>query len=197
MRIVELTPPQIVTLFGWFNLKPFITWEDIKKNSKITFHALRTAGLTPTQLHTIQPDIREWKEHGSITLHDCVTMTEWPAHPIHTMKADLADIISMRWSPEQMISLGITVDELIEIGMIPDLMTMFVFSLSSWVTIGLTRNHVNDMTDNQILRIFRMSRVQVNCGLPKIKDTTDTCLPKTEQKYIPDQLHLIRPIILK
>jgi hypothetical protein len=197
MRIVELTPPQIVTFFGWWNLKPFLSWEDIPKNPSITFHALRTAGLTPTQLHTIQPNIEEWKKHASITLQDCVDMTEWPAHPIQVMKADLADIISMRWSPEQMVSLGIDVDQLIEIGMIPDLMTMFVFSLASWVTIGLARKHVEKMSDIEILRVFRMSRMQVLCSVPKDVNKTLKIPNASDTENTPGQIHLIRPVTSK
>jgi hypothetical protein len=193
MRIVELTPPQIVTLFGWFNLRPYLTWDDIQKNPNITFRALRTAGLSPTQLHTIQPDVEMWKTHASITLHDCVEMTDWPAHPIHTMKADLADIISMRWSPEQMVSLQINVDELIQLGMIPDLMTMFVFSLSSWVTVGLKQKHVDAMSDVEILRVFRMSRMQVLCSTPKSKVATDD-LTSTKEPENTHHTHLIRPV---
>jgi hypothetical protein len=204
MRIVELTPPQIVTFFGWFNLKPYLRWDDIPKNPNITFRSLRAAGLTPTQLHTIQPDVQQWKTHGSITLHDCVEMTLWPAHPIHVMKADLADIISMRWSPEQMVSLGINVDELMELGMIADLMTMFVFSLSSWVTIGLTQKHVTNMSDVEILRVFRMSRMQVLCSTPKVNEITNNT-PKVNEitnntpstsgdENTQTHKHLIRPV---
>jgi hypothetical protein len=201
MRIVELTPPQIVTLFGWFNLKPYLSWDDIQKDPKLTFRSLRTAGLTSTQLHAIQPDIQLWKNHASITLHDCLEMTQWPAHPIHLMNADLADIIAMRWSPEQMVSLGIDVDELMQLGMIPTLMTMFVFSLSSWLTMGLTKKHVENMTDVELLHVFRMGRMQILCGFPKVKDITNTASTSADAEALTrggdnaqNHTHLIRPV---
>jgi hypothetical protein len=201
MRIIELTPPQIVALFGWFNLKPYLRWDDIEKCDTMTFRSLIDAGLTPTQLHLIQPDIQSWKQHASITLDDCIDMIQWPAHPIHVMKADLADIISMRWTPNQMACLGINVDGLILLGMIPDLMSLFVFTLSAWVTIGLTQKHVENMTDAEIIRVFRMSRMQVLCSTstpptPNIVDThiTSTSVDISNDETTQSHGHLIRPV---
>jgi hypothetical protein len=110
----------------------------------------------------------------------------------------------MRWSPEQMVSLGINVDELMELGMIADLMTMFVFSLSSWVTIGLTHKHVTNMSDVEILRVFRMSRMQVLCSTPKVNEITNNT-PKVNEitnttpstsgdENTQTHKHLIRPV---
>jgi hypothetical protein len=201
MRIIELTPPQIISIFGWFNLKPFLAWCDVENTPKMTFRSLRDAGVTPTQLHTIQPDVEPWMQHASITLHDCVEMTLWPAHPIHVLKADLADIISMRWTPDQMRSLGINVDELIQLGMIAELMTLFVYPLASWVTIGLTQKHVANMTDVEILRVFRMGRVQVLCSTPNVTvcESMDNKKTKRSGDILNDEAthnprSLIRPI---
>jgi hypothetical protein len=201
MRIIELTPPQIISIFGWFNLQPYLKWDDVEKSPTLTFRSLRSAGVTSTQLHTMQPEVEPWIQHASITLHDCIEMTQWPAHPIHVLKADLADIIAMRWTPDQMRSLGINIDDLIQLGMIADLMTLFVYSLASWVTIGLTQKHLVNMTDTEILRVFRMGRMQVLCNTPdgkvslgnNISKSCDT--PNDETTQNPNSL--IRPVASK
>jgi hypothetical protein len=196
MRIVELTPPQIVSIFGWFNLQPYLRWEDVEKNPKISFRFLRDVGLTPTQLHTIQPDVQPWKQYASITLHDCLEMTQWPAHPIHTLKADLADIISMRWTADQMMVMGINIDELVQLGMLPDLMTLFAYSLGSWTTLGLTQKHVANMTDTEILRVFGMSRMRVLCGTPKTTESVDSNPQRNVEENVRHPESLIRPVSL-
>jgi hypothetical protein len=166
MRIINLKPHQTVTLFGWFNLKPFISWDDVVNSRSITFRSMRNIGLSSAQLYTMQPDASQWKHCTNITLHDCLEMTQWPMHPINDLNADLGDILSMHWTPDQMIRLGITLDGLMCIGMGSDLMCMFGYPLTSWIHLGLTRKHVDSMTDADIRRVFLISRGQVLASDP-------------------------------
>jgi hypothetical protein len=166
MRIVNLKPHQTISLFGWFNLKPFVAWDDVLNNHSITFRSMRNVGLSSAQLYTMQPDTASWINHAGITLHDCIEMTQWPLHPIRDMNADLGDILSMRWTPDQMMRLGITLDDLTCIGMEADVMCLFGYPLTSWVHLGLTRKHVVSMNDADIRRVFYISRGQVMAAIP-------------------------------
>jgi len=162
MRIVHLSAPQIVSLFGWnFRIKPFLSWEDVQNTPGMTFRSLRRLGLSPIQLHTLQPDAAAWRQHGTLTLHDCTDMTLWPVHPIRNLRADLADIISMHWTPEQMKQLGVTVDDLMHVGMTADIMCMISYPLSAWLRLGLTKLHVDTLTENEIQRVFHLSHEQL------------------------------------
>jgi hypothetical protein len=82
------------------------------------------------------------------------------------MNADLGDIISMRWTPDQMVRLGVTLDDLTCIGMESDVMCMFGYPLTSWIHLGLTRKHVESMNDADIRRVFCISRGQVLATIP-------------------------------
>lgn len=114
----------------------------------------------------MQPDASSWRQHASITLHDCLEMTQWPLHPIRDLNADLGDIISMRWTPDQMVRLGISLDDLVGIGMESDVMCMFGYPLTAWIHLGLKRNHVMSMSDADIRRVFSISRGQVMATIP-------------------------------
>jgi hypothetical protein len=165
MRIVKLKPPQTIRLFGWFNLKPFLHWDDVA-TSAMTFSSLRTVGLTPAQLHVLQPDPLEWKKHGSITLDNCHEMTLWPIHPCRDLGATLDQIMTKQWKPVQMIQVGLTLRELTHMGMSTDNMVLFGYPLSGWIDMGLDREYVDSMADDQVRRVFNISRAQVLHALP-------------------------------
>jgi hypothetical protein len=164
--IIELTSPQIVSIFGWFNLKPYISWDDVQNDPRMSFRTLRNTGLTSQQLYTLQSDAAAWRQHGSITLHDCLEMTQWPMHPINTLKADLADIMSMHWTHDQLIRLGVNLDDLLALGMTPALMCVIGMPLTAWRHLGLNRQHVGHMSDKDIQAVFCMSRIHLLFSIP-------------------------------
>jgi hypothetical protein len=183
MRIVKLKPPQIIKLFGWLNLKPFLQWDDVETSVQ-TFRSLRGIGLTSAQLYLLQPDVLEWKKHGSITLDDCHEMTLWPIHPCHDLGATLDQIMTKQWKPTQMMHVGLTLRELTRMGMSTDNMVLFGYPLSGWIDLGLDREYIDSMADDQIRRVFNISRAQVLHALPL----------NTSTKPPPIDLGLVRPI---
>jgi hypothetical protein len=185
--IIELTSPQIVSIFGWFNLKPYISWDDVQNDPRMSFRTLRNTGLTSQQLYTLQSDAAAWRQHGSITLHDCLEMTQWPMHPINTLKADLADIMSMHWTHDQLIRLGVNLDDLLTLGMTPALMRVFGMPLTAWRHLGLNRKHVGHMSDKDIQAVFCMSRIHLLFSIPA--DDSDANKPLLQQT----SLDMVRP----
>ena len=181
MRIVKLTSSQIVRLFGWFNLKPFLHWDDVGRLG-VTFRSLREMGLTCVQLHLLQPDALAWKQSGCITLDDCHEMTIWPVHPCDDMGATLGQIMTKQWKPAQMIRLGLTLRDLTRMGMSIDNMVLFGYALAEWIDMGLDREYIDSMGDDQVRRVFNISRAQVLNALPIIKINP------------PVELGLVRPI---
>lgn len=65
-----------------------------------------------------------------------------------------------------MNALGLSLPELSQMGMEPGLMCMFGYPLSSWITLGLDRKFVENMNDEQIRKVFKISRIQVLHALP-------------------------------
>jgi len=165
-RIISLEPTQIVRLFGWWNIKPYLCWDDVQFSAVTTFRSLRAIGLTPKQLHTLQPDGSAWVKHGGITIDDVHEMILWPVHPCRDLMAGLSDIITKQWTSTQMNQLGLSLPELTNMGMDPGLMCMFGYPLSSWINLGLDRAYVENMDDEQIRKVFKISRIQVLHALP-------------------------------
>ena len=64
--------------------------------------------FSAAELATLQPDKQEWVKRGALTLHDMMDMTVFPVKPITDMQADLAEVWSMHWTPEQLHSLSVT-----------------------------------------------------------------------------------------
>ena len=65
-----------------------------------------------------------------------------------------------------MNQLGLSLPELTQMGMDPGLMCMFGYPLSSWINLGLDRTFVENMSDEQIRKVFKISRIQVLHALP-------------------------------
>ena len=183
MGVITLTPGQAVTLHSWSRPKQSLQWEDVVENDKITFTKCRECNLSLKQLHSLQPDIREWKHHGGVSLKMLPEMCHlWQVHPIHDMGADLGDLITMRWSAETLRKMGITMEDLKEIGLTADNMCMFGYTLMGWWThirkvsrsrwccpfgatlmgwlgLGLVLEDINIMSEPQIARTFGLTKV--------------------------------------
>jgi hypothetical protein len=166
MRILKLKPPQQIRVFGWMGVKPYLQWQDIEKSPVITFRFLREMGLTPVQLHLLQPDASAWLRYGGVTMDDCHEMAVWPIHPCNDLGATLDKIMTRQWSPLQMMQVGLSLAELTNMGMSVDNMVLFGFGLTGWIEMGLDREYLNSMADDQVRRVFAISRTQVLHALP-------------------------------
>jgi hypothetical protein len=161
MGLVRLTSPQICRIFGWFDYHPLLTWADVQNNPEISFFFLLKCGLTTAQLFNLQHDAFAWVQHGNLQLDDCLHMTQWPVHPVQHLRADLADVLQMRWTSDEMIRVGLTISDLLKLGMTPTVMSKFGFTLHCWVSLGLCRKHVIDWTDQELHCVFKMTRHNV------------------------------------
>ena len=160
MRIV-LTAGQAVLAHGWIRAREFLTWGDVLNNEKLTFVYLTgTLRVSEFNLHNLQPDLQAWIKAGKASLEDCPQMTLWDAHPINDFGADLADLIRMQWQADQFKKMGIFYDQLLELGLTPETMMLFRFTLMNWITIGFTRKHCEMMPENVVIRLFSMNKIQ-------------------------------------
>eukprot|EP00961_Rhodomonas_salina_P143080 1925637-Rhodomonas_salina.2 len=90
-------------------------------------HAARLALAVP---HAALPLISEWVRHWAVTLAHATEMMEvWDINPLVDFKADLADILSMRWPSESMHSLKVTYPDLLAVGFSADTMHMFGYTM--------------------------------------------------------------------
>lgn len=161
MRIV-LTPGQGVLAHGWFNAREYLTWGDVLVNDKLTFeYMLFTMHLNERILHNLQPDLQAWIKNKKMVLENCPHLTFWDAHPIKDFRSDLADLIRMRWQAEQYKNMGVTYQDLLELGLTAETMMLFGFTLMNWVQIGFNRTHCESIPDNILYKLFSMNKMQV------------------------------------
>lgn len=156
---IKLTAGQSVFLHGWLHPKPSLRWEDVTEKQSITFARCKDAGLSLKQLFQLQPNITEWVRFGAVRLSDTAEMWDlWQFHPFRDLRADLADILSLRWSCELLRKMGVSYNELVEQGMVPETMRMFSFTLLGWINIGFRAEHLKAFSDPQIVAVFGMTR---------------------------------------
>lgn len=158
MTVVDLSPLQAVNIFGWLRPRRVLRWTDVVDSESITFSSLREVGLSNKQLFSLQPDVAEWVKHGGVVLQDAVVMKEWNVHPIRDMKADLGDLMALHWSAASLRSMNVSYSDLVSLGLGPDNMHMFGYTLLGWHSLGLTYQDVKKMTDAQIARVFCTTR---------------------------------------
>ena len=160
MRI-KLTPGQAVYLYGWLEARRTLRWADVLANPSFSLPQLLSARLSPLTLHQMQPDLSAWTKHRRAQLEDCPVMEPWTAHPIKDFHADLADLLSLRWSVEQLVRMGVTYTDLIAAGLTPSNMVLFDFTLMGWAHLGFTRKDAQDMPEPALGRLFGMTKADV------------------------------------
>ena len=160
---VTLTPGQGVFLHGFRGARRSLTWADVRDTPTIDFKQLQRANLPLGTIHYLQPDIVEWVKAEKMTLADCLTVSPvWGAHPIRHFGADLGDLVSSRWTADQLVRMGVRYQDLLDVGLTPDNMRLFThITLSGWCALGLTKEHAGKFTDAQTGRLFSMPRQEV------------------------------------
>jgi hypothetical protein len=158
---IALTPGQAVTLHGWWRARPSLTWPDVLADESLTFGRLAAANLREQDLHLLQPDLQAWIKLSRVSLADCPRMRLWDAHPVRDFKADLADLISMRWSADTLARMGVTYADLQALGVTAETMALFNFTLLMWSSLGFQRAHALDIPHNTLFRLFNMSKQDV------------------------------------
>ena len=157
---VRLTPAQSTGIHGWgAKLKTTLSWRDVEENDHITFDLLMQWGVSPKGLQKIQPDVRMWVLHAGCAARHAVSLIDFPAHPIHDLHGDLADVIALRATSRQLRSMGVTYDDLRRAGMTPETMRLMGLTFQGWFDLGLSAEDVErDFTDAQLGRVFGMTR---------------------------------------
>lgn len=154
---IELTPGQAVWVFGWVKARKVLTWGDVLANERLTFEYLhKECNLPAQQLYLLQPEREAWIKMDKVKLDDINFLLTWSTHPIRDMKADLADIAKMNWPADVLKKLGVTYEDLCEIGMTHQTMSLFKLSLHGWSSIGFRRAHASEIPTTDLYRLFRM-----------------------------------------
>ena len=136
---IALTPRQSTLIHGWLAPVPTLTWSDVLKSKNLTIDFLLTeAKLRPSDLVVIQPDPAQWAKHAGASLKHARIMTAWPANPFTHLGADLADVLSMKLTAEEMVRMDVTYRQLLSNGMNDRTERLFRFDTEEWGMLGKT-----------------------------------------------------------
>jgi hypothetical protein len=158
---ITLTPGQAVTIHGWWRARQSLTWGDVLNQEGVTFDKLLSYNLAEHDLFVLQPDLQAWIRANKAVLADCPKMKAWDAHPIRDFKADLADLVSMHWTHDTLARLGVAYSDLQDLGLTPETMNLFNFTLMMWSSVGFRRAHAELIPHNTLYRLFGMAKQEV------------------------------------
>ena len=161
MRL-RLTAGQAVFVHGWLAPKRTLSWADVQASPGMTLDFLLDARLPVAALHQLQPDPAAWIRLGRATLPDCPSMGAWGAHPVRDFGAELADLVELRWPVDVMLAVGLTYQDLVGIGLSFSNMRLFSWiRLLGWAQLGLRREHVRDVPEPVLVRLFGLTKMDV------------------------------------
>lgn len=139
---IEVSAAQSIAIFGWWDQpRSIVTWDDVKAK-ELTWRQLRRLRFSSLALKQLQPDKQEWVHRSLLTLADMPDTVVFPVNPIADMRADLGEVWSMQWTPDQMLAMGVTYADLVSRGLTIQIMAHFGFPLSMWMQLGFSEQHV-------------------------------------------------------
>ena len=167
MRIT-LTPGQAVYIHGWLNPRTTLAWTDVLANEFLTLRFLAGANVPLERLHHLQPDGGAWVQARRASLADCPAMRDhWHLHPLRDFAADLGDLITVRWPPDLMASMGLTYADFLQAGLSPATMALCTHvTLAGWVRLGLRKQDAVAMHEAALVRLFGMPKQDILRALP-------------------------------
>lgn len=158
---MEITALESIRIFGlWDQPHHILTWNDIIEK-KYTWRSMRYMGLSAERLFGLQSGIAEWICRGNLRLVDLPDMTIFPVNPFTDLRADIGEVILMKWSHDTLKKMGVTYDQLIKTGMSPQIIPFFNISLSAWVLLGLKTEHALKWTEQESTVSFGISHTDL------------------------------------
>lgn len=143
---IPLTSGQAVTIHGWMAPQRRLNWQTVVSRPDLKFYPLFTAlskGVTDPLSHegqrtldllySLQPEFREWLLAKKVSLVDCEAMHHrWKIDILHDFgmgRVMIGEILQANLSARAIHGCGLGIDSLISLGMTPDIMRLFHFSL--------------------------------------------------------------------
>ena len=160
---MQVTPAQSIKIFGWWQQpRRMASWENLKA-LQFSWRRLRTElGFTAEQLHSIQPDKREWIARGALTLHDLPDMLLFPINPFVDLNADLAEVWSMQWPADLLASMGVTYEQMQRRGLNAQFMEHLNYSVGAWHLLKFGSQHVDEQfSETQCMRLFHVNKQEL------------------------------------
>lgn len=89
-------------------------------------------------------------------------MLIFPVNPLLDFKVDMAELWRMMnntdCSPDDLVEMGVTFEQLLKRGITPEIMFHFGMTLCEWQALGLLASHVEDMQENECKKVFQLDK---------------------------------------
>lgn len=167
---MQVSARQSIQIFGlWDQPRSIVLWEDLKERELSWYDLRNKFGFHAEQLKRIQPRKEEWVMRGQLKLFDVLDMRCFPVNPFLDLGADLAEVLSMKWTAREMCEMEMTYEQMLQRGLTASVMTHFHFPLSGWIEIGLCERHV---TTQEMADVFGMDLVECRSVLADFESRT-------------------------
>lgn len=167
---IPLSAYQAVMIHGWMKPSGMLSWRHIMQNPRLSWEFLRSLGLSPEELKSVQPDPEAWVRHCNIRLYLLPDMLCFPVHPVRHLKADIGELWQMGWPSQLLEAMGVTYPELVVIGLTREIMARWAFSLQRWFALGLRQGDLEDWTCTECARAFHLNRQQAIAELRRLEN---------------------------
>jgi hypothetical protein len=164
---IELTPYQSIMIHGWSRPSSVLAWKHVVGNEALTWQFLRSLGLSPEKLKTLQPSPEEWVRHGNVQLPMVTDMLCFPVHPILHLRADISELWQLKLPSHLLEAMGVTYPQLVDIGMTRQIMARWSFSLHRWRSLGFTEDDLQGWSERDCVQVFHLSLQQTQAELRK------------------------------
>lgn len=172
---IPLTPVQSVKVHGWWNPKRTLCWEDITKSDWITVELLRENNISQSQLMSMQPDVYKWIQCNKASFQQVPYMVDFPLHPIMHLHGDISTLIQYEYPPATLKKIGIDYDYLCSVLKItPQWMAMFRFTVSDWIYLGLTKENIDAMNDQEVQSAFGLCKTSLSLSVDLYSSVSNT-----------------------
>jgi len=135
-------------------MKRTLDWETVKERRlNVTFLSDK-AGLSKEDFLNLQPVAAEWVQNNLCCLQDCTKLSLLPLNPLKDLKVTVDKLLE--YNSKDLLSFGVTYDEMKASGMTPVMMGLFHFPLSEWIDLGFSKLHVQGLSSHECNSLFGM-----------------------------------------
>jgi hypothetical protein len=164
---MRLTPGQACFLHGLWDPKTYLTWEHVLNNNKMTCETLLSANISWKEMHTLQPDIRQWICNNKMTKQHIFKACEyWTGDLIKEFQFDIGDLVNPLFTVELLKKLNMTYEKMCQMGLTGENMRLFThITLVGWSNLGFNKKQAERIHEAYLYYSFGMRKADVLASL--------------------------------
>lgn len=160
--VVKLQPSQAVTIYGSWNPIPVLNWRTVCQREDLDFKYLHyTVQLSEKQLFQLQPDKHEWIRENKIEVGNVIHFPSLKINALKDMHCTLPALAMLNATAQFHLHTGTTFQDMVHAGLTVHLMPIMRLSLMDWISLGITKQFVANISDNDSMQVFGLTKSHV------------------------------------